>query len=57
MRSISLMRGRAFNMAMLPAERWHTFGIAIARRVNCGSRSAAVWQLRTVCTSVIRSSK
>ena len=49
MRSISLMRGRAFSMAMLPAARWHWFGIAIPRlrelRIALGRDLAAAHRL------------
>ena len=44
-----------YRMAMLPAATWARPGMQAPSVANSGSSSAAVWQLRTVCTSVTRS--
>ena len=58
MRRISAMRRRAFSMAMLPAARWLVIGRAIAVAVSTPDRARPrSGRPRTVCTSVIRSSR
>ena len=58
MRRISAMRCRAFSMAMLPGGEMGAVRESNSPSgVNSGSSSAAVWQLRTVCTSVTRSTR
>ena len=57
MRNISAIRWRALNSEMPPAADAHGWARNSRPAVNSGSRSAAVMQVRTVCTSATRSTR